>query len=85
MFSPGCKSVDIHFLIDGSLSVGGDNFVKQLEFVKKIVDSLDEREASARVGVTTFSSSVRHEFWMNEYSDSESLKSAIDKVRWTAG
>lgn len=50
------KELDIIFLIDGSSSVGKDNFRSELKFVKKLLSDVTVDLNHTRVGVISFSS-----------------------------
>ncbi|XP_045479696.1 sushi, von Willebrand factor type A, EGF and pentraxin domain-containing protein 1-like [Harmonia axyridis] len=51
------KELDIIFLIDGSSSVGKDNFRSELKFVKKLLSDVTVDLNHTRVGIISFSSS----------------------------
>lgn len=51
------KDIDLVFLIDGSSSVGEENFVSELKFVKKLLSDVTVDFNHTRVSVVTFSSS----------------------------
>lgn len=50
------KKVDIVFLIDASSSVGKNNFLSEIKFVKKLLSDFTVSYNYTRVAVVTFSS-----------------------------
>ena len=88
IISTDCKSggkADIHFLLDSSGSVGQANYNKQLNFVKQFANSFTVGPNDIQIGVTTFSSLVHNQFWMNTHQDNQALISAIDKIPYDTG
>jgi collagen type VI alpha len=81
----GQLPADIHFLLDNSGSVGGSDFTKQLEFVKKFANSFDIGPNNVQIGVTLFSNGVTNEFWMNDHNTKQKLINAIDRIIYTGG
>ena len=72
-------------MLDTSISVLNSNFAKVREFIKNFVQQLDIGPNSAQVGVATFDSVPRNEFWLNEHTDRTSLLAAIDQISYPAG
>lgn len=51
-----CKQIDLIFLVDASSSVGEDNFLSELRFVRKLLSDLTVSKENTRVAVVTFGS-----------------------------
>ena len=81
----GTSPADIHFLLDSSGSVGSGNFQKQLSFVSQFADSFTIGPRAIQIGVTTFSSAVHNEFWLNQHPTKASLKAAIHNIKYRGG
>lgn len=76
---------DIHFLLDASGSVGQTNFNKQKQFVAKFAESFTIGPQNVQIGVTTFSSAVHHQFYMNKYNSKAPLVNAIKHLPYQSG
>jgi len=78
-------TMDIHFLLDVSGSIGSVDFSKELGFVNKFVSTLDIGPKSVQIGCTTYSSGVFHQFWLNTNKDKAHVLSALAKVKKSGG
>ena len=76
---------DLVFAVDDSTSVQRSNFNKVLDFVANIVGTLTIGTDAALVGFTSFSNTVRHQFYMNRYTVKSTLLTQIDRVRYRGG
>ncbi|KAK7493781.1 hypothetical protein BaRGS_00014922 [Batillaria attramentaria] len=85
--SSGCGTLpaDIEFLLDSSGSVGQSNFNKVKDFVKKFSRSFDIGPNAVQIGVSTFDTHPRNEFWLNQHNTNASLINAIDHISYHAG
>nr|KAG5704539.1 hypothetical protein BaRGS_003850 [Batillaria attramentaria] len=83
----GCGTLpaDIEFLLDSSGSVGQSNFNKVKDFVKKFSRSFDIGPNAVQIGVSTFDTHPRNEFWLNQHNTNASLINAIDHISYHAG
>ena len=61
LFTSDCTERDIFFAIDGSASVGPENFRKQVKFLEQFVQNADLGSRKIRLGVMEFSNSERSE------------------------
>ncbi|BFZ22799.1 hypothetical protein BsWGS_25838 [Bradybaena similaris] len=59
---PTATIVDIFFLVDSSGSIGQANYVRNFEFIRKIIDAYYIAEDGAKVAMLTFGSSVKPKF-----------------------
>ena len=84
---PVCDAVqaDIQFLLDASGSVGSDDFVKVLDFVKRFAEHFNIGPDGVNIGVTTFASTPKNEFWLNNHTDRTSLVAAINQIQYDGG
>ena len=68
------QHIDIIFLVDSSTSVGKNNFVEEIKFVKKLLSDFTVDSNHTRVSVITFSSRervIRHLDYFADVSDSK--------------
>ncbi|KAJ8333047.1 hypothetical protein SKAU_G00419430 [Synaphobranchus kaupii] len=81
-----CKTrvLDLVFVIDGSKSVGPENFELVKQFVNRIVDSLQIGVHSTRVGLVQYSSVVRTEFGLGQHSTKKAVKEAVNGTQYMA-
>ncbi|XP_066434556.1 collagen alpha-1(XIV) chain isoform X2 [Eleutherodactylus coqui] len=83
-----CKSAraDLVFLVDGSWSIGDDNFHKVIQFLYSTAGSLDEiGPDGAQVGIVQYSDDARTEFKLKTYKSKESLLAAINGISYKGG
>ncbi|XP_017569855.2 collagen alpha-6(VI) chain isoform X1 [Pygocentrus nattereri] len=78
-----CKNMfaDIIFLVDGSLSIGNDEFSKMTEFVGTLVSKLKIGKDSAQVGLVQFSTVSKAEVALNQYYDMSEMTEAINGIQ----
>uniref|UniRef100_A0AAY4DQB3 Collagen alpha-1(XIV) chain n=1 Tax=Denticeps clupeoides TaxID=299321 RepID=A0AAY4DQB3_9TELE len=82
---PAAKA-DLVFLVDGSWSIGDDNFQKIIEFLYSTVGSLDViGPDGTQVAIAQFSDDARTEFKLNSYSDKQSLLDAVQRITYKGG
>ncbi|CAH1254030.1 COL12A1 [Branchiostoma lanceolatum] len=79
------SSLDIIYLVDGSGSVGANNFEKVKLFIKKAVSGFVIGPTATQVGVIQYSTRIRQEFSMNSFQTVEGLSGAIDAVEYMQG
>lgn len=87
LFIPACGTtpVDIQFLLDSSGSIGLSNFITLKKFVANFALSLTIGTSNVQIGVTTFSSTVHPQFYMNEHNSTASLVNAINAIPYQDG
>ncbi|KAM5158018.1 collagen alpha-1(XIV) chain [Mantella aurantiaca] len=83
-----CKSAraDLVFLVDGSWSIGDDNFHKVTRFLYSTVGAMDEiSPEGTQVGVAQYSDDARTEFKLNSHKSKASLLAAINAISYKGG
>lgn len=80
----GCSEgpIDLVFVIDGSKSLGEDNFEIVKQFVTGIIDSLAISPKAARVGLLQYSTQVRTEFTLRDFSSAKDMKKAVAHMKY---
>nr|XP_021516182.1 matrilin-2 isoform X5 [Meriones unguiculatus] len=74
--------VDLVFVIDGSKSLGEENFEIVKHFVTGIIDSLAVSPKAARVGLLQYSTQVRTEFTLKDFSSVKDMKKAVAHMKY---
>ena len=78
------KFADFGFLLDSSASIGSPRLFRfQTQFLKAVLDNFKELYASSdgniRAGVIVYGSEAKLEIKLNDFSDIESFKAALDE------
>ncbi|XP_029070062.1 collagen alpha-5(VI) chain [Monodon monoceros] len=78
----GCEymKVDIMFLVDGSSSIGSENFGKMKTFMKNLLAKVQIGPDKTRVGVIQFSDHNREEFQLDKYYTQKEISDAINRM-----
>ncbi|XP_076129262.1 collagen alpha-1(XII) chain isoform X2 [Alosa pseudoharengus] len=76
---------DLVFLVDGSWSVGRENFKYIRNFIGAMASAFDIGEDKTRVGVVQYSTDTRTEFNLNQYSKRGELLRAINNLPYKGG
>ncbi|KAJ8354331.1 hypothetical protein SKAU_G00218980 [Synaphobranchus kaupii] len=76
---------DIVFLVDGSSSIGLDNFQEIRLFLHDFVDGLDIGIHKVRVGLAQFSNEPHQEFLLREHTEKTVLLERIDNLEYRLG
>lgn len=71
--------------MDGSWSVGRNNFKYILDFIVTLVSAFDIGEDKTRVGIVQYSTDTRTEFNLNQYSRKKDLVEAIRRIPYKGG
>ncbi|XP_029404115.1 matrilin-2 isoform X4 [Mus pahari] len=74
--------IDLVFVIDGSKSLGEENFETVKHFVTGIIDSLAVSPKAARVGLLQYSTQVRTEFTLKAFSSAKDMKKAVAHMKY---
>ncbi|XP_076459446.1 LOW QUALITY PROTEIN: uncharacterized protein LOC143292771 [Babylonia areolata] len=76
---------DVVFLLDTSGSVGSDNFPRIKEYVYNMMEQFNIGPDATQVGVATFSTNARAQFYLNQYHDKRQLQDAISAIDFEYG
>ncbi|XP_037550721.1 cochlin [Nematolebias whitei] len=79
------NSVNIGFLIDGSSSVGWQNFQLVLDFLAGIAQSFDISDVGAHIGAVQFTYEQRLEFGLFDHSSKEDAVGALRRISYMSG
>ncbi|XP_054636635.1 collagen alpha-1(XIV) chain isoform X3 [Dunckerocampus dactyliophorus] len=83
-----CKEAkaDLAFLVDGSWSIGDDNFMKITNFLYSTIGSLDQIGTDGtQVAIAQFSDDARTEVQLSSHGNKEALLEAIQRIRYKGG
>ncbi|XP_061809382.1 collagen alpha-1(XIV) chain isoform X2 [Nerophis lumbriciformis] len=83
-----CKEAkaDLAFLVDGSWSIGDDNFLKITNFLYSTIGSLDLiGPDGTQVAIAQFSDDARTEVQLSSHGNKEALLEAIQRIRYKGG
>lgn len=83
-----CKNAtlaDIVFLIDGSTSIGSNNFKEIKYFIKNVTEALDIGPNKVQIGLAQYSLTTTQEFLLKEYKDKSSLQTAVENINYQTG
>ncbi|NWU88393.1 VITRN protein, partial [Upupa epops] len=79
------NSADIGFVIDGSSSVGTQNFHTVLQFVANISREFEISDTDTRVAAVQYTYEQRLEFGFNKYSTKQDVLTAIKHISYWSG
>ncbi|GFS11662.1 collagen alpha-1(XII) chain [Elysia marginata] len=77
--------IDLALLLDASGSVNYGDFIKQADFLADLVAQFDVGPTKMQVAAATFDSYVHREFFLDDYSDTQSVVDAIRNISYTGG
>ncbi|KAK3585503.1 hypothetical protein CHS0354_003355 [Potamilus streckersoni] len=77
--------VDLVIILDASSSVTQPNFDKMKVFAERIAEYSNISSGAVRIGVLTYSSSVKDIFYLKTYSDKSDIIQAIRNIEYTKG
>ncbi|XP_061405398.1 collagen alpha-1(XII) chain-like [Lethenteron reissneri] len=83
-----CKGAkaDLVFMVDGSWSIGDENFQKVINFLWNMVGALDRiGQDGMQVAVAQFSDTSRSEFTLKMHNSKETLLQAITNIQYKGG
>ncbi|KAL4217402.1 collagen [Mactra antiquata] len=76
---------DIAFLLDTSVSIHEEDFEKELDFVKQIIDPLPIGKSGVQVSVATYSTDVVTNVYLDDFHDKGDLLQAVGDIRYRMG
>ncbi|XP_076592743.1 collagen alpha-6(VI) chain [Chaetodon auriga] len=76
---------DIVFMVDGSWSIGTENFEQIRQFLSTLVNSFDVAPDHVRIGLIQYSTTPRTEFLLNTHQNKESILQYIRNLPYMGG
>ncbi|KAM6450855.1 collagen alpha-4(VI) chain-like [Liasis olivaceus] len=76
---------DIVFVVDGSWSIGPNNFKIIQDFLNTLVNSFDIGEDKIQVGMIQYSDNPHNEFFLNFFHHKEDILKKIQKLNYRGG
>lgn len=76
---------DIVFLVDGSWSIGTENFQQVRDFLVSLVESFDVGPDKVRIGMVQYSTNAYTEFLLNTYTDKQDILQQIQNLPYRGG
>lgn len=76
---------DIVFLVDGSWSIGTENFQKIRDFLHTLVNSFDVSPEKVQIGLVQYSSSPNSEFYLNTFDTKQKIFDYITNLSYKGG
>ncbi|KAJ8004899.1 hypothetical protein DPEC_G00141080 [Dallia pectoralis] len=76
---------DIVFLVDGSESIGMENFQQMRQFLFTLVTSFDVAPDKVRIGLVQYSTTPRTEFLFNTFSEKQNILDYINELPYKGG
>uniref|UniRef100_A0A669EYG4 Collagen type VI alpha 6 chain n=1 Tax=Oreochromis niloticus TaxID=8128 RepID=A0A669EYG4_ORENI len=76
---------DIVFLVDGSWSIGAENFEQIRQFLFTLVNSFDVSPDHVRIGLVQYSDNPLTEFLLNTFDNKEDILNNIIKLPYRGG
>ena len=72
-------------MLDRSGSVGSGNHELAITFIKEVAELMDVSLSETRVGMIAYDHRIKLEFDLDDYSNINDLKHALDNVKYTEG
>ncbi|CAM4516574.1 unnamed protein product, partial [Lepidochelys olivacea] len=76
---------DVVFLVDGSWSIGKENFRRMQDFLYIMVSSFDVGEDKIRIGLIQYSDAPHTEFFLSTYNCKEAILEKIQALHYKGG
>lgn len=76
---------DVVFLVDGSASIGLENFQQIREFLSSLVSVFEVAPDKVRIGLVQYSDTPRTEFLLNTYQNKDDILNYIKNLRYKTG
>ncbi|XP_051812885.1 collagen alpha-6(VI) chain [Acanthochromis polyacanthus] len=76
---------DIVFMVDGSWSIGTENFEQIRQFLYTLVNSFDVGPDHVRIGLVQYSTDPRTEFLLNTFQNKEDILNFISRLPYLGG
>uniref|UniRef100_A0A1I7SU22 ZP domain-containing protein n=1 Tax=Bursaphelenchus xylophilus TaxID=6326 RepID=A0A1I7SU22_BURXY len=82
---PVALPVDLMFILDGSGSVGGPTFDRQLEVLNRIIDVAEIGPQDVQISVMQYSTYTYVEFPFKQYTNRDTIKEVVGKLKHRSG
>lgn len=79
------EKADIYFLIDGSGSIGPNDFIEMKDFMREAIRMFHIGPDRVRFGVVQYSDKIISQFLLNQYASMAELRTAIDNIQQGGG
>ena len=79
------RRTDVIFALDSSDNLGDSDYLKQSEFVKKVVQTFDISPNRTRVGSILYSDQIEKMFNLDDYKSVQGVRVGLEKLGMTAG
>ncbi|KAF7708844.1 hypothetical protein HF521_017901 [Silurus meridionalis] len=76
---------DIVLLVDGSWSIGNENFQKIRDFLFNLLNSFDVSPDKVQIGLVQYSNSPHTEFYLNSFDTKQKILDYITKLSYRGG
>lgn len=76
---------DIVFMVDGSWSIGSENFKQIRQFLYTLVNSFDVDPEHVRIGLVQYSTTPRTEFKLNTFQEKKDILQYINVLPYMGG
>ena len=76
---------DIVFMVDGSWSIGAENFEQIRGFLYTLVNSFDVGPEHVRIGLVQYSNTTRTEFLLNTHQNKRDILQFISRLHYMGG
>ncbi|XP_008296192.1 collagen alpha-6(VI) chain isoform X2 [Stegastes partitus] len=76
---------DIVFMVDGSWSIGMENFEQIRQFLHTLVNSFDVGPDHVRIGLVQYSTTPRTEFLLNTFQNKNDILQYVSKLPYMGG
>ncbi|XP_073534174.1 collagen alpha-4(VI) chain-like [Phyllobates terribilis] len=83
-----CKEAnvaDIVLLVDGSWSIGTENFKSMQDFLYTLINGFDVSQDNIRIGLIQYSDEPRTEFYLNSYDKKEDVLQYVQNLKYKGG
>ncbi|KAM9308137.1 collagen alpha-6(VI) chain-like [Gastrophryne carolinensis] len=79
------NAADIVFLMDGSWSIGTENFQSMQKFLYTLINGFDIGRDKIRIGLIQYSDEPRTEFYLNTYEKKEDILQYVQTLKYKGG
>ena len=77
--------MDLGFVVDGSGSVGSQNFRKQLKFIQELTKAFEISNEETHIGLVVYDHRAKVAFGFDQFYDQQSVVQAISRIQHPRG